>query len=115
MMREPITVEKPWGSFRQFALNEPCTVKIITIKPGEALSLQRHEGRSEFWRVLLGDPLITIEETTTPAKPGDEFYVPKEVSHRITGQGTECQVLEVSFGFFDEADIERLEDNYGRV
>jgi len=115
MMREPVAVDRPWGSFRQFALNEPCTVKIITVKAGQATSLQRHDGRSEFWHILSGDPLITIEDNETQAKPGDEFYVPKQTVHRITGKTKECQLLEVSFGFFDENDIDRLEDNYGRA
>ncbi len=115
MMREPVAVEKPWGNFRQFALNEPCTVKIIIVRAGQAISLQRHDGRSEFWRVLSGDPLITIEENETPAKPGDEFYVPKQTVHRITGQKMDAQILEVAFGFFDENDIDRIEDNYGRA
>ncbi len=115
MMREPIMVEKPWGSFRQFVLNEPCTVKIIVIKPGEALSLQHHAGRSEFWRVLSGDPLITINENEVLAAPGNEFYIPREINHRIASQKEECQILEISFGFFDENDITRIEDKYGRA
>ncbi len=115
MMREPVTVRKPWGSFRQFAFNEPCTVKIIVVKAGEAISLQRHEGRSEFWRVLSGEPLVTIDEKETTAKPGDEFFIPRQTNHRLAGQQEDCQVLEVSFGFFDEHDITRIEDKYGRV
>lgn len=115
MMREPVAVSKPWGDFRQFALNEPCTVKIITVKPGQATSLQTHNGRSEFWHVLSGDPKVTVDENETSAKPGDEFYILKQTEHRLAAQKETCQVLEVSFGFFDENDITRIEDNYGRV
>lgn len=115
MMREPVTVKKPWGSFRQFVLNEPCTVKIITVERGQAISLQRHDGRSEFWRVLAGDPLVTIDEKEIIAKPGDEFFIPQQANHRLTGQSHDCQILEISFGFFDEHDITRIEDNYGRA
>ena len=114
-MREPVAVEKPWGSFRQFALNEPCTVKIIIVKSGEAISLQRHEGRSEFWRVLSGTPLVTINEKEITAKSGDEFFIPQRTNHRLAGGREGCQVLEVSFGFFDENDITRIEDKYGRI
>ena len=34
------SVEKPWGGFEQFTLNEISTVKILTIKPGQTFSLQ---------------------------------------------------------------------------
>ena len=34
--------------------------------------------------------------------------------HRLIGNETGGRVLEISFGKFDEKDIERFEDNYGR-
>ena len=37
--------ERPWGAFERFTLNEPSTVKIITVNAGQTLSLQRHEHR----------------------------------------------------------------------
>ena len=50
--REDVSVvERPWGRFEQFTLNEPTTVKTITVEPGHRLSLQRHEHR----RRLLGE------------------------------------------------------------
>jgi mannose-6-phosphate isomerase len=115
MMREPVAVNKPWGGFRQFALNEPCTVKILIVKAGQATSLQTHDGRSEFWHILSGDPIVTVDDQETKAKPGDEFYIPKQVEHRLAGGSQECRVLEVSFGFFDENDISRIEDKYDRA
>jgi len=45
-------VDKPWGSFDQFVLNTPCTVKILTCNPGQKLSLQRHRQRNELWVAL---------------------------------------------------------------
>ena len=39
--------ERPWGQFTRFACNTPVTVKIITVEPGQRLSLQRHELRGE--------------------------------------------------------------------
>ena len=41
---------RPWGNFERFTLNEQSTVKIITVNPGEAFSLQVHGHREEFWR-----------------------------------------------------------------
>jgi mannose-6-phosphate isomerase-like protein (cupin superfamily) len=39
-------IERPWGNFRQFTKNEFSTVKIITVRPNETLSLQSHSRRS---------------------------------------------------------------------
>ena len=44
---ETLHVDKPWGSFDQYALNTNCTVKILTCAPGQKLSLQRHSHRGE--------------------------------------------------------------------
>ena len=112
---EPKTTVRPWGNFRQFTHNEPTTVKILTVNTGEAFSLQYHHHRREFWRVLSGDPHITVGEKTTVAKPGDEFLIKEEEKHRITAGKEPAVILEVAFGAFDEADIVRTEDRYGRA
>ena len=44
--------ERPWGNFRQFSHNELSTVKIISINPNSSLSLQYHNNRSEFWKII---------------------------------------------------------------
>ncbi len=110
-----LTDERPWGRFRQFTENEVTTVKTIFIKKGESLSLQYHNHRSEFWRILSGTPDVTIGDTVTRAKAGDEFEIPVKVNHRIHAIDTDAEFLEISSGNFDENDIVRLEDNYGRA
>ncbi len=114
---KPITTyteERPWGKFERFTQNEISTVKIITIKPGGELSLQYHAGRAEFWKVILGNPLITVGETVTEAKEGDEFFVAPQQKHRMQAREQEVRILEIALGTFDEDDIVRLEDKYGR-
>ena len=72
--RASIVVDhRPWGNFRQYSLNEPSTVKIITVHAGEAISLQRHEHRDELWIVLDDGLLVEIDGTATQASTGDEF------------------------------------------
>jgi mannose-6-phosphate isomerase-like protein (cupin superfamily) len=109
------TIIKPWGKFIQFTLNEPTTVKLIIVNPGEELSLQTHQKRKEFWFIVAGKPIITVGETITEANVGDEFTVPQATQHRIKAQDKTVQFLEISYGQFDEEDIVRLEDNYGRA
>lgn len=107
--------QRPWGSLRQFTLNEPSTVKLISVAAGKQLSLQYHNNREEFWKILDGDPTIIIGENKTIAKEGDEFFVPKKTHHRIKANKQNVRILEIAFGAFNENDIVRLEDSYGRT
>ena len=111
-------VDKPWGCFDQYALNTPCTVKILTCNPGQQLSLQRHAHRDELWVAL--DPGVVVDLNGQELRPavGDEVWLPLGSTHRMRCDAATPQpvrVLEVSLGTFDEADIERLQDNYGRA
>ena len=64
-----LTVKKPWGQFDQFTHNEISTVKILSVDKGGELSLQNHEHRTEFWRIISGHPLVTIGEiAATPPR-----------------------------------------------
>lgn len=107
--------ERPWGSFERFTLNEPSTVKIITISPNQALSLQQHAHRDEEWRMLQGSGTVTIDQAVTPVAPGQTFFVARGHKHRIAAGPEGLQLLEIAEGEFDEEDITRFEDNYGRV
>ena len=112
---KPFTEKRPWGGFREFVKNQAVTVKILFIKKGEVFSLQRHEHRAEFWRVLSGDPDVTVGSDVVRAKAGDEFEILKTVDHRISASINDVEVLEISVGEFDEGDIIRMEDKYGRA
>lgn len=112
---EPFQDERPWGYFRQFCKNESVTVKILSLKPYEMFSLQKHSKREEFWRVISGTGFVTIEEDKRGIKIGDEIIIPLETKHRLEGGPTGLEVMEISFGDFDEDDIVRYEDKYHRI
>ena len=116
MTKAPMSYQekRPWGSFERFTLNEPSTVKIITVNTGEAFSLQKHKGRDEWWKILEGDGKATIGVTKKEIKVGDEYFVPRETEHRILAGKSAVVFLEISLGDFDENDIVRIEDRYGR-
>ena len=105
---------RPWGGFERFTLNEKTTIKIITVAPGEAFSLQTHEKRKEFWRILRGSGTITHGKVITEGKAGDEFLIQEGDEHRAEANAEGLEFLEIAFGEFDEGDITRLEDRYGR-
>lgn len=110
-----LIIKRPWGQFEQFTQNEKTTVKVISINKDSSLSLQYHNHRTEFWHILSGFPVVTIGEKKTNAKPGDEFQVEKKELHRIETKDNEVQFLEIACGDFDENDIVRVKDKYGRV
>lgn len=115
----PFSEERPWGGFREFIKNKPSTVKILFIKKGELFSLQKHQDRSEFWRILSGDPDVTIGDKTIRAKAGDEFNISSGTdlgaNHRAAAPINDVEILEISIGNFDENDIIRIKDKYGRI
>ncbi|MBW3083853.1 Alginate biosynthesis protein AlgA [Austwickia sp. TVS 96-490-7B] len=110
-------VDRPWGDFRSFCQNEQVTVKVITVRPGQRLSLQKHGQRAEMWTVLDDAPMqITVDDRTWEASQGELIWVPQGAVHRMANTGDrEARILEVGFGHFDEDDIERLEDDYQRA
>ena len=107
--------KRPWGGFQQFTNNELSTVKIIKIDSYSKLSLQFHHNRDEKWIVLSGECHVTIGEDSFKAKKGDEFFIPREVKHRAETFSLSAEILEISSGEFDEEDIVRINDAYGRI
>jgi mannose-6-phosphate isomerase len=108
-------VEKPWGRVATYALNQPSTVRVITVEPGQETSVHFHRMRDETWVVL--DPGLTVEvgERSVSASPGEEFVIPAEQTHRIRCDGPRPgRILEVAYGYTTEDDSQRLRDDYGR-
>ncbi len=106
---------RPWGNFERFTLNEQTTVKIITVEADQSISLQTHEHRDEFWRILSGSGTVVIDGIEREAKAGDQFFSKRGGKHRVEGGHHGLTFLEIAFGEFDEHDIIRLEDRYGRA
>ncbi len=110
-----LVVDRPWGRFERLTHNRNSTVKLLYIKKGEALSLQYHNKRDEYWKVIDGNPLIEIGELREHANIGDMFEIKNGARHRISATENNVIILEISTGEFDEDDIVRIEDKYNRV
>lgn len=108
-------VERPWGSFKQYAFNEDTTVSLMTVLPGQRLSLQSHTGRAELWIVLDEGATVQVGEKIRACRPGDEVWIPAGEKHRLSGTGeAPARVLEVAFGNWQQEDIRRYEDDFQR-
>ena len=108
-------VDRPWGNFLQFTHNLSSTVKIISVKGGEELSLQSHEKRSEFWYVLSGSGQMEIGGVKYEVVGGDKVNIMAGARHRLIAGPSGIKVLEIATGDFEEDDEKRYEDKYGRA
>jgi len=111
-----VILDKPWGKVATYALNQPSSVRVITVEPGQETSVHYHQMRDEMWVVL--DPGLTIQigNRTVEAKIGEEFVVAAEEVHRITNTAdARGRVLEIAYGYTTEDDTLRLHDDYGRA
>lgn len=109
-------VRRPWGSFKQYAHNAPCTVSLMTVEPGQRLSLQSHTGRAELWIVLDAGAEVQVGDRIQICDAGDEVWIPAGEKHRLAAKagGAAVRVLEVAFGNWQQADITRLADDFQR-
>ncbi len=108
-------VSRPWGTFKQFANNEDCTVSLMSVLPGQRLSLQSHTGRAELWIVIDDGATIQVGDRIWEARAGDEVWIKADEKHRLSNNRNEpVRVLEVAFGNWQQDDIRRYEDDYER-
>lgn len=115
ILAEIMTTEKPWGRFIQYVLNQPVTVKILEIHAGEQVSYQYHHQRSELWIPLDEGACVRLEDDVIHPKPMEPVFIPQGAKHQLIGESQDYRILEISFGDFDEEDIVRLDDKYGRI
>jgi mannose-6-phosphate isomerase len=106
---------RPWGRFEKFHENKSCTVKLIYVNANSRLSLQYHKKRSEFWKVIKGTAVVEIDKKTIVLREGETITIPRQAKHRVLALESDCIILEIAYGRFDENDIVRLEDDYQRV
>jgi mannose-6-phosphate isomerase-like protein (cupin superfamily) len=109
-------VLRPWGWFETLATGPGYRVKRLWITANHRISLQRHHHRSEHWVVVGGEGMIECEGQSVPAAAGITLFIPRGGLHRAAAGDTALEIIEVQRGDeLREDDIERFEDDYGRV
>jgi cytidyltransferase-like protein len=107
--REPVWTERPWGRWAVFDQGPRFKVKRLEILPDRAISLQYHNKRGEYWTVVQGSALASINGKVTTYNVGDGFHVPVGKLHRIYNNGLGMLVcVEVQYGECYEEDIVRV-------
>ena len=108
---------RPWGTYETLIKGEKWQVKLIKVKPGGKLSLQKHKFRSEHWVVVSGFAKVEIDGKEMILIENQSCYIPREAKHRLSNNSNlDLKLIEVQSGtYLGEDDIERFEDNYGRI
>ena len=108
---------RPWGSYELLVKESKWKVKLIEVKAGERLSLQKHKFRSEHWIIVSGIAKVEIDGTEIILKENQSSYIPLGSKHRLSNPGlNSLKIIEVQSGsYLGEDDIERFDDNYGRI
>lgn len=115
--RQHRTVHRPWGTYTDLEEGPCYRIKRIVVKPGAALSLQKHQYRSEHWVVLSGMAEVVNGERQYSVQPNESTFISAGATHRLSNPGAEdLVIIEVQTGsYVGEDDIVRLEDVYGRA
>ncbi len=110
-------VYRPWGYYESVDAGSRYQVKRLMVKPGEALSLQRHRKRAEHWVVVAGTARVTRDDEVLTVEENHSVFIPLGARHRLENPGKEdLFIIEVQSGsYFGEDDIERFDDRYNRT
>ena len=110
--------QRPWGYFIVLVDKPGYKIKLLVIKPGHKLSLQFHEHRNEYWTVVQGEGIVTLDTHKSFLEKGDHHFIPIGLIHRVENplENSEAlKVVEVSMGsYLGENDVIRLDDQYSR-
>ena len=110
------TIFRPWGNYTSIAESSNWQVKKIIVNPGQSLSLQLHNQRTEHWIIVSGKALVQIGQKEEILSKNQSTYIPLATKHRLSNPSKEVLILiEVQCGdYLGEDDIIRFQDNYGR-
>lgn len=111
------TVYRPWGFYTVIAEGKGFISKIIHVNPGQKLSVQSHNHRSEHWVVLTGMAKVVLESKEHILSPGHSVDIAVKEIHSLQNPFEEdLEIIEIQKGdILSEDDIIRYEDMYGRV
>jgi len=111
------TVYRPWGYYTVLAEGKGFLTKMIQVNPGQKLSVQSHNHRSEHWVVLEGKAKVVLEGKEHILSPGHSVDIAIKAIHSLQNPYDEIlKIVEVQKGdLLIEEDIIRYEDMYGRV
>ena len=103
---------RPWGWYEDLLEGPEYKLKRLWLNPGQRLSLQRHQHRSENWTVAEGEALCFV--ATQSGRAQVALHIPCGAIHRAKAGDQGLLLVEVLSALLRE-DIERLQGDFGRV
>lgn len=106
-IQEHATANRSWGKSTILDEGNRYKIKKILVNPGQTLSLQMHEHRSEHWIVVRGTAKVEIQEKETIVHENESIFVPKGALHRVSNPGkVPLEIIEAQVGeYLGEDDI----------
>jgi mannose-1-phosphate guanylyltransferase/mannose-6-phosphate isomerase len=116
LVKTPVTVHRPWGTYTVLEEGPNFKIKRIEVKPGESLSLQMHHHRSEHWIVVSGTARVINGDKELLIQTNESTYISAGNKHRLENpEDLPLVMIEVQSGsYLGEDDIVRFDDHYGR-
>jgi mannose-1-phosphate guanylyltransferase/mannose-6-phosphate isomerase len=113
---QPKTSLRPWGMWTSLLSAPSYQIKLIEVKPGARLSLQKHHHRAEHWIVVSGTAVVTRDDEQIEVHANESIFLPVGCIHRLENCGlVPLQLIEVQVGeYLGEDDIVRLDDDWAR-
>ena len=108
--------QRQWGYYRVLHEAPGVKVKELTVDPGAALSMQRHQDRAEFWLVASGEATVyTVDSTTTDTELQGRYqrhqylHIDTCEWHQLVNEDPNpLKIVEIQYGDrCEEEDIER--------
>ncbi len=108
--------ERTWGYYRVIhEYDKEAKVKELTVEPGQQLSMQRHQHRSEHWFVAEGTASVYTLDSSTDVdlygtyRKHQSLHIPQGMWHQLANETTEpLKLVEIQYGTeCVEEDIER--------
>ena len=109
--------DRPWGKYYVLVDEPHYKLKKIEVNPCQRLSYQFHHHRKEYWTIVEGEAVVTLDGEEITLKYGESIHIPLGAKHRIENRTSELVIfIEVQTGtYFGEDDIVRLQDDYSRT
>ena len=107
---------RPWGSFEDLYEDENTKVKKLVVKANNKLSYQSHTKRAELWQVIKGSGILILNDKETKISKHSVCKIERGDKHRLVAGELGIEVIEIQTGeSFEEEDIIRYKDDFGRV
>lgn len=112
--RKTVTSERPWGDIHMIVRNQPCSVDLTHVKPGERASLHSHQVRYELFHFIDDGAVVEIDGEIFRPRAHEEILMRPGMRHRFWAEDKDYRILVISFGHWTVEDQIRHADDYGR-